>query len=61
MNNTLEQIKININKFNEETVNIKPKIKVESDYILDQFNIQLKVKDMFVPEFHRKKRNASEI
>jgi hypothetical protein len=37
---SLEDIKSYINSFNNEEVNIKPKIKIESDYALDQFNIR---------------------
>jgi hypothetical protein len=38
--NLFQEIKKNINTFNNEDINIKPKIKVESNYILDQFNIR---------------------
>jgi hypothetical protein len=37
---SLEELKKNINSFNNETINIIPKIKIESNYVLDQFNIR---------------------
>jgi hypothetical protein len=37
---SLEELKNNINSFNNETVNINPKIKIESNYVLDQYNIR---------------------
>jgi len=37
---SLEELKKNINSFNNETVNIIPKTKIESNYVLDQFNMR---------------------
>jgi hypothetical protein len=38
---TLQEIKKNIDNFNKMTVLHKPKIKIESDYALDQYNIKV--------------------
>jgi hypothetical protein len=37
---SLEELKKYINSFNNETINIKPKIKGDSNYVLDQYNIR---------------------